>query len=461
MKQSFLIRDRGFYSAFWMVALPLTFQQLLLISVDALNTLMLGQFSEIQMTAVSQASQVFFIFSVICYGFAAACCIMVSQYYGKGDYNSIKMIVATTLRFNALFGLIVGAAVFAFPSEIMHFYSKDPQVIAQGAVYLRIVSLMYTPFAISTSLFYASRGVAETKIVIVSNIITYGINILLNYIFIFGFLGCPKLGVQGAAIGTVAARFIELITMCVYMLRIEKRIRFRLGDLLRKNKLLLKDYMVTLRPVLGHELVWSFGMTMPQVLMGQLGVSASAAFNTIYVYFELMIAVMNGMSGAATVVIGKAVGEGRLDHVKNEAYTLLLMATGIGIVGAICMAAGFRSFLGLYHSLSPTTVSYAKHMVPVMTAVTFFSAWEIIGLVGILRGGGDAKTGFLTDCVAMWLIAIPLGALATFYFGLSPILVIALLKVDMPIKATVGFIRVLRMHWVRNVTRDFPAVEQR
>lgn len=455
MSKGILITEKKFYSLFWMLALPLTLQQLLLISVDALNTLMLGQFSEIQMTAVSQASQVFFVFSVICYGFASACCIIVSQYYGKKDFESIKTIIAQTVRFNAMFGLIVSAAVFIFPTAFMSIYSHDPQVIAQGALYLRVVSLMYLPFSVSTSLFYACRGVSETKIVIISNSITYSINIALNYVFIFGFMGIPKLGVLGAAIGTVISRYVEFAIMFVYMLRIEPHVKFRAADLARHNAILRKDYLITLRPVLGHEIVWSFGMTMPQALMGQLGTSASAAFNTVYVFFELLTAVLNGMGGAATVTIGKAVGEDRIDVVRKESYTILIMATLIGAAGAVCMLTGFQSFLGVFKGLSRGTVQYALGMAPVMAMVTFFSGWEVVGLVGVLRGGGDAKTGFRTDCVAMWLIAIPLGALATFYFRLSPIVVIALLKTDMPIKATVGLVRVLRMHWVTNITRDF------
>jgi putative MATE family efflux protein len=455
LTKGILIKDKKFYSLFWMLALPLTLQQLLLISVDALNTLMLGQFSEIEMTAVSQASQVFFVFSVICYGFASACCIIVSQYYGKKDTESIKTIIALTVRLNALFGLVVSTAVFIFPTAFMSIYSRDPRVIALGALYLRVVALMYMPFAVSTSLFYACRGVEETKIVIISNSITYSINIILNYIFIFGFMGAPKLGVLGAAIGTVISRYIEFAIMCVYMLRIERHVKFRLSDLMRRNAVLRKDYLVTLRPVLGHEVIWSFGMTMPQAFMGQLGTAASAAFNTVYVFFELLTAVLNGMGGAATVAIGKAVGEDRMDVVKKESYTILLMATLMGAAGAICLLAGFGGFLSFFRGLSGRTVQYALGMAPVMAMVTFFSGWEVVGLVGILRGGGDARTGFRTDCVAMWLIAIPLGALATFYFKLSPIVVIALLKVDMPIKATVGLIRVLRMHWVTNITRDF------
>jgi len=292
-------------------------------------------------------------------------------------------------------------------------------------------------------------------------VITHTLNIAFSYILIFGKLGLPAMEVRGAALGAVLARIVEIGIMLGFMHLGDSRIRFKIKYLLSKNltvgmTLLRGDFFKLLRPLMGHEIVWSFGMTATQAIMGQISTSAIAAFNVCYVLYEIAIAPLNGMSGAATTLIGKAVGKGQRPEVKQQAYTLMLIGTVFGVGGALLLLFGGGAFSSLY-ALSPQSLGYVKSIMPIMAGVVFFSAWEVIGLVGVLRGGGDAKTGFYTDCVVMWCIAIPLGLVASLVFDLHPVFVILILKMDMPLKGAVGLIRVLRMRWVTDMTRDHTA----
>ena len=184
-----LIRDKSFYLNIFTLTFPIMLQQLLRISVNTVNSIMLGGIDQLQMSAVSQADQVFFIFYTICNGFAVGCCVLVAQYWGRQDVNAIKTVLAIALRAIAVFGLIVTVLVMLFPTFFMRIYSSDPALIELGAGYLRLVALMYTPCAISVMLFAGCRGVEQVRIILATNIVSYSVNIFLDYCLLFGKFG--------------------------------------------------------------------------------------------------------------------------------------------------------------------------------------------------------------------------------------------------------------------------------
>ena len=153
-----LVRDKNFYRNLLALTFPIMLQQLLRISVDTVNSILLGSIDQLQMSAVSQANQVFFIFYTICNGFAVGTCVLVAQYWGRKNVEAIRTILAISLRAIAIFGVIVSVLVIAFPTAFMRIYSSDPALIELGAGYLRLVALMYTPCAISVMIFGAGRG---------------------------------------------------------------------------------------------------------------------------------------------------------------------------------------------------------------------------------------------------------------------------------------------------------------
>lgn len=447
-----LIRDKSFYLNIFTLTFPIMLQQLLRISVNTVNSIMLGGIDQLQMSAVSQADQVFFIFYTICNGFAVGCCVLVAQYWGRQDVNAIKTVLAIALRAIAVFGLIVTVLVMLFPTFFMRIYSSDPALIELGAGYLRLVALMYTPCAISVMLFAGCRGVEQVRIILATNIVSYSVNIFLDYCLLFGKFGFPKLGITGIAIGTIIARLVELVFCGVFVLKFEQRIGFRLTDLLRKDKQLSKDFVRVASPIVAHEIIWSFGTSAANMITGQLGTSVVAGYNVTVVLYDLCASVGNGFLNACSVVIGKTIGSGDRDKVKQQARTILLMGLGIGLVlGAVTIPLR-GPFLSLYN-LEPDAVGYARQFMMVIALIWPFSMLEMVGMIAILRAGGDGKTGFYTDIVAMWLTTIPLAWLAAFVLKWPAVAVVAIIKTTIIIEAVVGIIRVLSMRWIKDLTR--------
>ncbi|MEA4912768.1 MAG: MATE family efflux transporter [Oscillospiraceae bacterium] len=450
-KSPLLCRDRAFYRRARTLAFPLAVQQLLLVGVNALNTLMMGRFGETEMAAVSQASQLYYIFTIIAYGMVSPVGVLVAQYWGKKDAETTRTLFGISFRIGVIFGAACTLLVVCFPSAVMRIMTSDPAVRAIGTKYLLIIAASMIPFCISDEIYSFVRAIGRVRLVFWGNLICYSINIGLNYLLIFGKAGLPALGALGPAVGTLVARIAEMVFLLVCLFARSDELPLKPEILRRFDRALYRDYVRVMKPILGHELIWSFGTSASQIVMGQISTGAVAAYNIVYTLNQLMCAVLTGYSGAAQILIGNTIGAGDIPRAKREARSLLLVATGIGIAGMALVLLLGTPFIRLF-SITDETRAYAQRLIPIMAAVTFFNAWEIIGLVGILRAGGDAKTGFWTDVVTMWMIAIPLGLLAAFRWQLSPVLVILLIKCDMPMKSIVGAVRVLRMHWINDLT---------
>ena len=445
-------KDRNFYFQLLRLTIPLFLQQLLRVSVDTLNSIMLGSIDQIQMSAMSQANQIFFIYYAVCSGLSIGCCVLVSQYWGKKDVDSISTIIAHGLRTAFVFGLVVSVLVYAFSDRIMLLYSSDMMIVEVGASYLRKITLMYVACGLSVMIFGASRGVEQVRIVLFTNIISYSVNIILDYILIFGKLGFNPMGIDGVAIGTVVARYIELFICALFFFN-HVEIPFTIGDLKRFDNRLRKALFNVSLPIVAHEVVWSLGTSSGAMITGQLGKSAVAGYNVSSVLYDLLATIGNGFIPACGVVLGMSLGKGETEKAKRQAHSILLIAVIMGICIGIITYFVKDDFLKLY-SLDNDAISYFRQFSNVLCFIWPFSCVEMVTMVAILRAGGDGKFGFYTDIVVMWLVCIPLAYLSAFKFNAKPWIIVGIIKCIIVLEAIAGFSRVLSYKWVKDLTKQ-------
>ena len=449
-----ILTEKSFYRALLTVAIPIALQNLISFGVNMMDTVMLGQLGEVQLSAASLANQPFFVFSMFSFGFAAGGSVMISQYWGKGDTAAISRIMAIGLKFVVVLSLLVTALVLCFPEAILRLFTADPEVVAEGVRYLKIIAFSYFFYGVSNCYITSLRGVEQVKISVVIYSVSFVINVIINYIFIFGAFGAPALGVAGAAVGTLCARISELVMSIVYMERFEKRTGFRLRHLFHKmDRLLLGDYVKTSLPVAFNEIAWGLSTSVHAAILGRMGASVVAANSIVNVVTQLAFIFLFGLSNATAIQIGKAVSSKPAGYVRKMATTMQLLSRGVGAVGASIVLAIRKPVIGLYN-IAPETTAMAGEMMIAAAVMTFLISVEVISTMGILRGGGDTKFTFFIDVFFIWAVATPLGA----YFGLvakvaAPV-VYVLLRIDSPIKTVVSFFRIRSGCWMRNVTRD-------
>ncbi len=434
------------------IAVPIAFQNLLTSLTQMMDTIMLGELGDVFLTASSLANQLFFIFTLFIFGICGGGAILISQYWGKQELEPIKIIMVTILRIVAVVAVFFVAVIYMFPRQIMMIYSSDPLVIEAGIDYLNIVAPIYLLFGISCTITSLFRSIEVVKLAVIANLVTLITNIGLNYVFIFGKFGMPRLELRGAALATLIARCLELIVVLIYVIFKEKRLNFTLACLRRKDKLLAQDLRKYCTPVVVNELVWSIGISMQAALLGHISTLAISANTIISVVQNLVTLAIFGVANAACVIIGKTIGMGNIQLAKERGKTLEKFSVILGIISAFGIIL-CRDVMVDFYNVEEATKILAKEMLIATAFIVFLISYAGTSIIGTLRGGGDTKFCLIVELIALWGVAVPLGYIGGLWLNLPVVAVFILFKSEELIKAIVCMIRMRTGKWVNEVTR--------
>lgn len=455
-----LIKDKGFYKMVLGVTIPLAIQSSLNFLVSMVDILMLGTLGQTQLTASQLANQPFFIFSLLCFGLAGGASVLAAQYWGKGDLVSIRKVYAIVLWIAMGVSVALTALILAFPEAAMRIYTTEPDIIEEGAQYLRIIAFSYLFNGFFATLTCALRSVQIIKIAVIGNCAALAINAFFNWVLIFGNLGAPALGIKGAAIATVMARVAEFCIAFVYVFFMDKKLGFRLRHLLSFDRVLFKDFLVCSIPVVINEVMWSVGTSIHSMVMGRLGSSAVSAVAVTNVVQQLATIMIFGAANAAAVVIGKIIGENDMERARQAAYTFRVISY---VLGAISMVVMFllRDVVTMFYDLPAETNALVSELMMVSGVIIFFISASATGVIGILRGGGDTKYALFAELVTLWGISVPLGLIMGLWLHLPIVIVFGCMKFDEPVKWIICLVRMRSGRWIKNVTRDFGSMPER
>ncbi len=449
-----ITRDKRFYRLLFSIALPIAVQNLITFMVSMVDTLMVGAWGEIQLSAVSIANNLFFVLTILMFGLAGGSNIMISQYWGKGNVKTIHKILAIMYRVCLLItGIFIFIALF-LPKYFMGIFTTDKAVIDFGASYLRIVCIGYLFYSITNCTIMMLRSVKTVSISIIVYTASLVVNSILNWIFIFGNLGAPELGIRGAAIATVCARITEFSIVLVFMFIYERKIGLKIEHLLKLDKEILKDYVGLCTPVLCNELLWAIGASMISVIVGRMGTEVVAANSINGVAHQFVTVFIFGMSNATAVIIGNTIGEGKKEKAKEYAYSIGIFSVVMGCISGL-MILLIKPFVVNFYNVSYSTKLIAMEIMTVTSGIIVFQSLASNFMMGVLRGGGDAKFVLINDLIFMWLVAIPGGFFVAFVLELPVALVFLVIKCDEILKSLTSVYRVISGKWVNDVTKDY------
>lgn len=449
---------RAFYRSVFSLVIPMALQNLINVAVSSADVVMLGRVGETALSGASLAGQVQFIMTLFLFGLSSGAAVLTAQYWGKRDIRTIERVLGIAMRFALIVGVIFTAAVWAAPGRIMKIFTPEEPVAAEGVKYLKIVSFSYIFTAFSQIYLNVMRSVERVMIATVVYLVSLVLNISLNAVFIFGLLGCPAMGVAGAALATLIARLTEFAIVIVYGLRVNRQVRFRVRDLFGRHRELFRDFMKYSLPVTANELLWGVGVSVNSLVIGHMGQAAVAANSAAQVVRQLATVVSLGIANAAAILIGKAIGAGREDLAAVYGKRFVGMTLAAGLLGGCMVLAVRPAVLGIME-LGPEASGYLSFMMFVMSYFVFAQSYNTAMVVGIFRAGGDTRFGLLIDSTMMWGFSILLGALGAFVFRWSVPVVYVLLMSDEIVKLPVTTWRYRSKKWLRNVTRAQAAEE--
>ena len=442
---------KEFYKEIAVIAVPIALQQLITVGVNLLDTIMLGTLGDAQLSASALAGQFIHIFQICCMGIGMGASVLTSRFWGMKDLHSLKKTVTIMLRICLGFVTVFTLATVFCPGQIMRIYSKEPEIIEYGTIYLRWSILTFLCMGLSLTCTIVLRSVGLTKIPLYSSIGAFFVNLFGNYALIFGRFGAPRMEIAGAALATVIARIFEVCFICGYFFFRDKRIAYRLKDLMMKCGDLVREYLRISIPVLVSDSLLALGNNMVAVVMGHIGKTFVAANSITTVAQQLSSVLIQGISNASCIMTGHTMGEGDSEKAQRQGYTFLLF----GLLVGCCAAAVFmilREPLIDYYKVSEETKTIAREIMDAVSFIMIFQSMNSILTKGVLRAGGDTKFLMLGDILFLWVAAIPLGALAGLVLHWPSFWIYTMLKIDQIIKCVWCFQRLRSRKWMKKIT---------
>lgn len=441
-----------FYPQIVKLVIPIVIQNLLSAAVSSADVVMLNYVGQSSISAVSLAANYASVLFMIYYGLGTGVSMLSAQYWGKGELQPIRVIEGIALRFSLILTLFFSAAALFAPRLMMKLFTNDPELIAIGAGYLRVMTITYLCWGIIEIYLAVLRSIGRVTVSMVLNVMAFTLNILLNAVFIFGLFGAPKLGAVGVAIATAASRVIELFG-CIIVSAYSQDIKLKLSYMFLKNRLLLQDFLRLSLPALANDVAWSVAFSMYSVILGHLGSDAVAANSLVVVVRNFGTVLCFGTASAGGILLGNVMGMGDMERAKAYASKLLKLTVITGAIGGVLVLVA-TPFVLHFANLNETAMEYLKYMLLINTYYIMGAAVNTTLIAGVFRAGGDSRFGLICDIIDMWVYAVPLGFLAAFVFKLPVLWVYFLLCTDEFVKWPWVIRHYRSGKWLKNITRE-------
>ncbi len=447
-------RDKRFYKTFVSMTGVIAAQNLISFAVNLADNVMIGGYSQTALSGVAMVNQIQFLLQMIILGVGSGISVLCAQYWGKEQTEPICRVTSIGLVLAIGISAVLTAVVYIFPEQSLSLLTNEQEVIAEGAKFMGIMCFSFVLYAITNTLLAALRSVETTAIGFGVTLTALVFNVVLNYGLIYGKLGMPQLGIEGAAIATLVSRIVEFLIVVGYVLFLDKKIRWRIPLLFHLDRGLVRDYIRVGLPVILSETVWGLAMGAQTAILGRLGDDTIAANSIATTIFQVISVVTYASCNAASVLIGKTVGEGDIPRVKEYTKTLQIIFILIGLATGTVLWLTKDGILALYTSITPAAYDLAVQFITVLCVTVVGTSYQCASLTGIVTGGGDTKFVLINDVIHQWIIVIPSAFLAAFVFEAPLWVVFLCLKSDQILKCFVAIVKVNRYRWIHKLTRE-------
>lgn len=448
------IGNRSFYKKVLIISIPLILQQLLLNTFGIVDTIMVGSIYR-GVAGVGIAAQISMIIFTVVFGINSGIGIYVAQFFGAKDDRNLKNSFALGIVIVCFFVLASTLVVLLFPKEILMLFSQDMEVIDKAMDYIKIEAFSYIFNALSFSFSIAYRNIQKTKVPLYISIVSSSMNILFNYLLIFGIGPFPELGVKGAAIATVISCFVGFVINIIYAQKTKQLfmpsiINFKEG----LNKIFVRKLIKRVGPLIANEMLFSIGTALYVVFINTLGSDAYEGYRIAESIVNIMFTITFGLATAVAALIGEALGKKDLDLANNYGNWFLLLGMGIAISIGILNLVLAPLFVALFNNPIDVVVENAIKVLRVYSIRIMFRVFIVI-LFSTFRAGGESKYVMFLDSGILWLIGIPIAFLTTKVFHVQDVaLFYLILQTEQLVRVIIGMRRYNKRTWLKNITDE-------
>ncbi len=452
------IGDKAFYRTVMALAVPVMLQNGLTNLVSLLDNIMVGSVGTDQMSGVSIVNQLLFVFNLCVFGALSGAGIFTAQFFGKGDHEGVRQTFRFKLITSAVI-LAVGLLVFTLFSEpliasYLHEGSETGDIVATAgyaADYVRVMLWGLFPFALMQTYASTLRETGETLLPMKAGIVAIFINLILNYVLIFGHFGAPAMGVEGAALATVISRYVECAIVVIWTHRHSIEVPFIIGAYrtLKVPSELVKRIITKGMPLLANEFLWSAGMAMLTQRYAMRGLAVVAGLNICSTVSNLFSVVWMSMGTAVSIMVGQLLGASEFVKARQTAKKLLAFSVASAAAIGVIIALLSPLFPQLYNTSEETRQIATGLLLIVASALPLHSF--IHASYFTLRSGGKTWITFLFDSMYVWVVALPLATWLTNATSLHIFVIYALVQYVDIIKCVIGTVMLKKGVWINNI----------
>ncbi len=457
------IGDRAFYRRVLYLAVPMIIQNAVTSFVSFLDNIMVGQIGTEQMSGVAIVNQLMFVFNICIFGGVSGAGIFGTQFFGKGDYEGQKY----AFRFKMYAVLVISAIAFVlfgfFDKQLISLYLSDSGSVGDitlalkyGQEYLFVMLASLIPFAVCQAYVSTIRETGQTLVPMIASAVAVGVNLVLDYVLIFGIGDIPAMGVRGAALATVAARIIECIIVLVWTHTHKEKNPYIKGAYrgfgIPAN--ICRDIFRKGTPLMLNEMLWAAGMAVIAQCYAVRGLEVVAAQNISSTITNLFNIVYIQLGASISVIVGQSLGAGRLEEAKVYANRMIFFSVGCCTVFAGIMALVGGFFPSIYNT---------EESIRELASIFIFISALAMPLCAFshcayftLRSGGKTGITFLFDSVYTWLLLIPFAYVLANFTALPIITVFFLVQFTEAIKVVIGFFMIKSGVWLQNIVTKKP-----
>lgn len=441
------MKEKSFYRSSLAIALPVALQSLLQSSFSVADQIMIGSLGSTSITGIGLGGRFASMYSVVLGAVAAAAGIMMAQYLGQKDQGRLRRCFFANLRLASVLALLWMGVCLLFPEQIMGLYTQDAAARDQAAAYLRLYCLTFLPMAVTTIASVLLRCVQAASLPLAASFFSVLLNTGLNYLLIFGKAGFPALGLEGAAVASVAAQVAAcLITLlfCRGRLPWDRKSGGTSGASDRGV------FVRILAPILVCEFFWSLGENVYGAIYGHIGTDPCAAMTMTGALQGLTIGLLSGLSQAAAILIGNFLGSGQ----EEEAYAGAKKLVWMSLAGSLVLSAALAALGPCYVRIYRVGPEVQATCYRILLVFALYLPVKVLNMVlggGIIRSGGKTDYVMWIDLIGTWIFGVPLGLLAAFVWKLPIAQVYAILSIEEVLRLGMAIFVFRSRRWMRRI----------
>lgn len=447
----FMPRDKAFNQTLRRLVIPMALQNFMMSSIFLFDAVIVGSLGDAYLGGAGQANQVTMIMWSGLYAASSAGAIYVAQFWGKNkDLHGIRKAFTVMVLSGCVIGTVFFVVSFFFRDNLMMILARDAEVRQIGSNYLSVLSFAYLLWMISAMLSSVLKAVSITRVPMIASALSIALNIILGIGLVHGIWIFPNMGIYGAALSTVIAAGVELVTLIVLARIIKAPIALRMRDFLRPDKLFLGKFIKAGLPLLAKDQLWAGGVAIYSICFASLGVAATAAYNIYGAMNGFMNIVFISVGASGGIVIGQMLGAGRIEEAKNASWRLLRIIFFTGLLLAPFFILIRDIMLVPFPLLSDETRLLSRQALLMISLVIWARGINFTNMNGILRSGGDTTGAAAIDIGMLWLFGVPLTIIGSLT-GCPFWVIFGVVCLEEIIKTQVSIYRVRQYKWAKRL----------